>query len=296
MKSCQKIKYIIGVVAVCLLTMLCAVQAEAARSKTVQGTCDYDEAYQVLKLVNQERSRAGAESLIMDKELLDAAMMRAAECTVDFSHTRPNGTDCFTASDKMFGENIALGYKSPAEVMKGWMNSEGHKKNILNKGYHSIGIGCFVINGSKYWVQCFGFAKAESVSNPGKCKGTYKVSLSSSEETVLVRTGGEDADSLQSGISGFKVRAGKKKLTLTWKKKKGVDGYRIQISQNKAFKKPQSYIVKSGTTKKIITKFRGKRLTSRKKYYIRICTYIEGTGENSKKRYGKWQSISRKVK
>ena len=296
MKLYRKIKYMTGVLAACLIVLLFSMQAEAAASKNVQGTCNYDEAYQVLKQVNKERSKAGAGSLTMDKELLDAAMMRAAECTVDFSHTRPNGTDCFTASDKMYGENIALGYGTPEAVMKGWMNSEGHKKNILNKEYKSIGIGCFVKNGSKYWVQCFGFAKAESVSNPGNRKSVYKVSLSASEETVLVKTGEKDADPLLSVISGFKVKVGKKKLTITWKKKKGVDGYRIQISTDKAFKKSQTYTVKSGITKKTIKKCKGKKLKSGKKYYVRICTYIEGTGENKERRYSKWQSISRKVK
>lgn len=296
MKSYRRIKYVIGVIAVCLLTMLCTVQAEAASSKTVQGSSNYDEAYQVLKLVNQERSRAGAQSLTMDKELLDAAMMRAAECTVDFGHTRPNGTDCFTASDKMYGENIALGYGTPEAVMKGWMNSEGHKKNILNKEYNSIGIGCFVINGSKYWVQCFGFAKAESVSNPGNCESTYEVSLNASKETVLVKMTGKSSNPLQSKVSGFKVKAGKKKLTLTWKKKKGIDGYRIQISTDKAFKKAQTYNVKPGTTKKIITKYKGKRLQSGKKYYIRIRAYVEGAGGSKDRSYSKWQSASRKAK
>ncbi|MCI8509424.1 MAG: CAP domain-containing protein [Lachnospiraceae bacterium] len=296
MKLYQKIKYMTGVLAVCLVVLLFSMQTEAAASKTVQGICNYDDAYQVLKQVNKERSKAGVGSLTMDKELLDAAMMRAAECTVDFSHTRPNGTDCFTASGKMYGENIALGYGTPEAVMKGWMNSEGHKKNILNKEYNSIGIGCFVINGSKYWVQCFGFVKAESVSNPGNCKSVYRVSLSASEETVLVKTGEENGNSLQSGISGFKVKAGKKKLTLTWKKKKGVDGYRIQISTDKAFKKSQTYTVKSGITKKTIKKYKGKRLKTGKKYYVRICAYIKGTGANRERRYSKWQSISRKVK
>ncbi len=286
----------IGVLTICLLTMFFTIQAEAADFKTVRGNCNYDDAYQVLKLVNQERSKAGSGSLTMDQELLNAAMMRAAECAVDFGHTRPNGTDCFTASSKMYGENIAYGYGTPGAVIKGWMNSEGHKKNILNKEYNSIGIGCFVINGSKYWVQCFGFAKAEAVSNPGNCEGTYKVSLSASKETVFVKSAGKGSNPLKSKVSGFKAKVGKKKLTLTWKKKKGIDGYRIQISTDKAFKKAQTYTVKPGTTRKTITKYKGKRLRTGKKYYVRICAYTEGAGGNKERQYGKWQSVSKKAK
>lgn len=296
MRSAQKIKYILGVLAVCMITMLFTVQAEAASAKTVRGKCNYDDAYQVLKLVNQERSRAGAGKLTMDQELLDAAMMRAAECAVDFGHTRPNGTNCFTASSKMYGENIAYGYGTPKAVTEGWMSSEGHRRNILNKEYNSIGIGCFVINGSRYWVQCFGFVKAEEASNPGNCESTYEVALSASKDTVLVKPTGGSSNPLKSKVSSFKAKAGKKKLTLTWKKKKGIDGYRIQISTDKAFKKAQTYTVKAGAAKKTITKYKGKRLRTGKKYYIRICAYTEGTGGNKERSYSKWQSISQKAK
>lgn len=301
MKHHMKIKYTIVILAVFFITLFCAGRAEAAGSRTVQGTSDYDYAYQVLKLVNKERSKAGAGSLTMDKELLDTAMLRAAECTVSFSHTRPNGTSCFTACDKMYGENIAYGYGTPEAVMKGWMDSEGHRKNILNTSYNSIGIGCFYKNGSKYWVQCFGFDSAENAANPGNCKNTYQVSLTDTKETKLVKTEKmtkASADPLKTKVSGLKAKAGRKKLTLTWKKKKDIDGYRIQISTDKAFKSTQTYMVKAGATKKTITKYKGKRLQSGRKYYIRICAYIKNTGENEKtgNRYSKWQSASKKTK
>lgn len=301
------VKYLILVVAVWFVTVAYAGQAEAANFKTVEGTCDYDYAYEVLALVNKERSKAGVGSLTMDEELLKAAMMRAAECDVLFGHNRPNGTDCFTASGKMYGENIANGYGTPAAVMSGWMGSAGHKDNILNSRYQSIGIGCFRKKGSIYWVQCFGFAKAQQAANPGNCQNTYQVSLSAAEETRLVKTekaeenkpAKEDSGNpLATKVSGFKVKAGKRKLTLTWKKKAGIDGYQLQVSAKKSFKGCQTLTVKSGAVKKVITKLNGKRLKANKKYYVRIRAYTEGAGADAagRKQYSKWKSGSGKTK
>lgn len=87
----------------------------------VKVTNDYSSAYEVLKIVNKERTAIGLSELQMDKDLMDAAMIRASELSLYFSHTRPNGTSCFTASSKANGENIAAGYSTPEYVMQGWM-------------------------------------------------------------------------------------------------------------------------------------------------------------------------------
>lgn len=148
---------------------------------TVSGTSEYSAAQEVLKYTNQIRKEVGAEPLVMDQELLQAAMQRAAETTVLFSHTRPDGTDCFTASDKMFGENIAMGYPSAKSVSEGWKQSPGHYRNMINTSYESIGIGCFKMNGVMYWVQCFGFDPAEgSAGTTGSISSSYPVSLEAS--------------------------------------------------------------------------------------------------------------------
>ncbi len=147
----------------------------AVATTKVSGTYDYTAAYQVLDIVNQERAAQGLSALTMDKDLLDAAMLRAAETTILFDHTRPNGTSCFTACDKMYAENIAMGYGTPESVMNGWMNSAGHKGNILGSRYVSIGIGCFVKNGTRYWVQCFGTGDIATVTKPGNKTVTVSV-------------------------------------------------------------------------------------------------------------------------
>lgn len=124
----------------------------------------YSKAFEVLSLVNEEREKEGCQSLTMDAELLEAAMLRASELGIYFSHVRPTDQDCFTACDKMYGENIAVGYGTASSVMDDWMDSDGHRSNILGQNYKSIGIGVAEIDGFIYWVQCFGQDEAQTVS------------------------------------------------------------------------------------------------------------------------------------
>ncbi len=110
---------------------------------------------EVIRLVNVERESAGLDPLKKNDSLCDAAAVRVGEIRTKFSHTRPDGTACFTAVEEngYKGENIALGYPSPEDVMTGWMNSSGHKANILDPGFTEIGVG-YSDNGN-YWVQVF---------------------------------------------------------------------------------------------------------------------------------------------
>ena len=139
----------------------------------VAGTTNFDYARQVVDRVNAERSAAGIAPVTIDAELTNAAMLRAAETVALFSHMRPNGTLCDTVSDKVMGENIAYGYANPTQVMRGWMDSEGHRSNILKSSYQSIGVGCIYVNGVYFWVQLFG-GESGSGSIPS---GTYSVTM-----------------------------------------------------------------------------------------------------------------------
>ena len=143
----------------------------------VKGQERYTDAYKVLSLVNKERTKAGLRKLVMDEDLLKTAMQRAAEITVVFNHTRPNGESCYSAdpSGKMYGENIARGQTSPAHVMYVWMNSPGHRANIMSENFKSIGIGCFKMNGNYYWVQTFGYYNADKASKPKNKTATHTV-------------------------------------------------------------------------------------------------------------------------
>ena len=109
-------------------------------------------------LVNAERAKAGLHALTLNRELSANATVRAREIINSFSHTRPNGnsfSSAITLSYRTAGENIAYGYSSAESVMNGWMNSAGHKANILKSSYTQIGVGVVENRGTLYWVQLF---------------------------------------------------------------------------------------------------------------------------------------------
>lgn len=112
----------------------------------------------VLELVNEARAAQGADALTLDPELCEAAAIRAEELGTYFSHDRPDGTSCFTVLEEVgiksyhaAGENIAMGYTDANAVMEGWMNSPGHRANILSPDYSRIGIA----RSGSAWVQLF---------------------------------------------------------------------------------------------------------------------------------------------
>ncbi|MCC8150258.1 MAG: CAP domain-containing protein, partial [Lachnospiraceae bacterium] len=132
-------------------------------SRTV--TIDTSMSSQVLTLVNQQRAAAGLSSLSMPSVYQSMATQRALELTAYFSHTRPDGTSCFTVfedfgvSSSSWGENIAAGQPTAALVMDSWMNTSGHRANILSSSYKYVGIACVKVSGTAYtyyWVQVFG--------------------------------------------------------------------------------------------------------------------------------------------
>ena len=117
---------------------------------------------QVVNLVNAERAKGGLAPLTINTKVQAAAQVRAKECEQSFSHTRPNGTSFATAlkeqnvSYRSAGENIAWGQRSPREVVNAWMNSAGHRANIMNANFTTIGVGYYQnAKGTNYWCQLF---------------------------------------------------------------------------------------------------------------------------------------------
>lgn len=140
------------------------------RQDTTDETFRYDEglndemAIECFNLVNEERIRAGIEPLVYNEAVMEACRIRASELAEKFSHTRPDGSPCFTVFDEVdllyyeAGENIAAGMNTPKEAVSAWMESPNHKRNILTKEYTDGAIGCYVENGSQYkvyWIQMF---------------------------------------------------------------------------------------------------------------------------------------------
>lgn len=123
----------------------------------------YNSSYeqQVLNLVNKERRSQGLSALSLSSEAQQAARVRAKEIVSSFSHTRPNGTSCFTVLNEIgakytsAGENIAKGQKTPEQVVEAWMNSPSHRANILSSKYTKLGVGCYFNGSNTYWAQMF---------------------------------------------------------------------------------------------------------------------------------------------
>lgn len=145
-------------------------QKPAETTPVVPASGSYNDAYanQVLTIVNQQRAANGLPALTMNEKACNAAKVRAKEIVESFSHTRPDGRTCFTALPETglssgidywaAGENIAAGQQTPTSVMDAWMNSSGHRANILSSDFTEIGIACYTDPNAYYriyWVQMF---------------------------------------------------------------------------------------------------------------------------------------------
>lgn len=116
---------------------------------------------QVVKLVNEHRAANGLAPLTLNEKLSEVARAKSQDMRDNnyFSHTSPtygspfDMLKTFGVSYRAAGENIAMGYSTPEAVVNGWMNSSGHRANILNSSYTQIGVG-YVADGH-YWTQLF---------------------------------------------------------------------------------------------------------------------------------------------
>ena len=145
---------------------------------SVNGIQDYEEAYKVFELTNEERKKQGLPELKLDKTLTDIAMQRAYEISIYYAHRRIEvyrgfalGAPEYDAkiffkdtfyrmklkdTNQMLAENIAYGQTSSQGAVDSWMNSTGHRANILHKDLKTIGIGAVKVNNRYFWVQFFG--------------------------------------------------------------------------------------------------------------------------------------------
>ncbi|MER6347654.1 sigma-70 family RNA polymerase sigma factor [Streptomyces sp. NPDC001595] len=119
---------------------------------------------QVVALVNEERAAGGCGPLTEDAQLNQAAQRHSEDMAARdfFDHTNPDGADPgqrTTAAGyrwSTYGENIARGQQTPEAVMESWMNSPGHRANILNCSFKDIGVGIHEGSGGPWWTQNFG--------------------------------------------------------------------------------------------------------------------------------------------
>jgi len=127
-----------------------------------------DDVREVLALVNAERTAAGVAPLTMHPQLTEAALAHAADqydfnCLTSLTHTGTDGSNPAKRITRTgflvrtWGENIACNQRTPAEAMRGWMNSPGHRQNVLRESFTHIGISITVDSrGQPYWMQVFG--------------------------------------------------------------------------------------------------------------------------------------------
>lgn len=138
----------------------------SSQSQVSQPSASGYSAFQneVVRLVNVQRSKNGLPALSADSLLMTTATVKSQDMAKNnyFDHTSPTYGSPFDlmkrygVSYRAAGENIAMGQTSPAQVMDGWMNSAGHRANILNSSYTKIGVGVAQnASGNYYWTQHF---------------------------------------------------------------------------------------------------------------------------------------------
>lgn len=136
-----------------------AKQDQAPAAETTEGITETEQ--KVIELTNAERRKNGLSDLKADSALSNVAREKSKDMKAKnyFSHTSPTYGSPFDMmrdfgiTYNTAGENIAMGQRSPEEVVQAWMNSEGHRKNILNGNFTHIGVG-YVEDGN-YWTQMF---------------------------------------------------------------------------------------------------------------------------------------------
>jgi len=179
MKTKNKNRRILGTLA-CALILTCAiatgllwqpVTASGATAYTgyIAGIEQQSMAYTMLGNVNAARKTAAVGALKWDTTLENAAVVRAREVAIYFSHNRPTGALWYTACSKLNAENLYVGYKAgPTTANNGWMSSSGHRANRLNGTYKSYAAAAFQgKDGAVYWVELFSQSASASTAYRG---------------------------------------------------------------------------------------------------------------------------------
>ncbi|MFJ8824507.1 CAP domain-containing protein [Streptomyces sp. NPDC102467] len=139
-------------------------KTKAPAASAPAASTESSAAAQVLTLVNQERAKAGCSPVTADSGLAALATAFSEDMAARnfFDHTDPDGATPWDRAKKagitdLGGENIARGQANAQSVMDAWMNSPGHKANILNCDYKTLGVGVHFGSGGPWWTQDFGF-------------------------------------------------------------------------------------------------------------------------------------------
>lgn len=168
------------------------------RPELPEGISLTQDEWEVLRLTNIERYKAGAAPLAIIAPLQDAADIREKEIVTDYrlDHKRPDGSSCSTAIDPSFlngrtaGENCHRDVKRPSEAIDAWMHSPGHRANMLNKNHCYFGAGVHPVGTTKYWVQ--EFAGGNDIRSAETSTGSYDfATVADMEQAYLICSTGE---------------------------------------------------------------------------------------------------------
>ena len=168
--------------------------ADSTVTVKVDLEVDYSAAYEALDELNALRREAGIRELVMDAAMMEMAVQRAAECTISLSHTRPNGQNFDTArpsgaayEKKDMAENIhySSGNSDAASATESLYNSPGHRTNMMNSTYVSVGIACVRdLAGHSYWVQTFTSAAGTPEPTPSSGQERFFFSVETAEQYI----------------------------------------------------------------------------------------------------------------
>lgn len=184
----KKFMIVLSMVAVCILFCLARTTDVKAEEGTEENKIynlnitverNYDYAKQVLELVNQERIKAGVGTVKMDEELTEAAMTRSKEITAVYAHARTNFLSMRTLVPVIVMENAGCARNTPQEIMDAWMNSDGHKRNILDSSWKSVGIGCIKYKDTYFWIQLFSQKEPTGTLRSGYTTNVESIEVSS---------------------------------------------------------------------------------------------------------------------
>lgn len=134
-------------------------EAIALSSASDADTGLRSEALEAFGQINDIRAEAGLDELSWNQNLETVSSVRAKECEVKFSHTRPNGQQWYTVNSKLQGgENLAFGFDTADDAVDAWMNSPTHKDNILYDEFTNGSISIYQSDdGTCYWANEFGY-------------------------------------------------------------------------------------------------------------------------------------------
>ncbi len=114
----------------------------------------------LISYINAVRSESGVNTLFVDESLTEAAAVRARECAVVYSHTRPDGTLWYTVNNASFGENLAKASNEEQagnlNITAGWYLNPSHRQNLLEKRFTKVGVAYYEIDGITYIACEFG--------------------------------------------------------------------------------------------------------------------------------------------